>query len=77
MRYLPIFLLAMALTALGPTFAFSYSRDFHSYPRGYSGCVCLFGYGSDGCTEVVSCSSEGGSCTKSCKLSADNFTPRR
>ena len=80
MRFLQVFLLAIAWTALAPTLAFAYSNDARSPANAiYSGCDCHFGYGSNGCTEAVTCSSEGGRCVRSCQLTthAENSSPRR
>lgn len=72
MRILPVLLTAVALTALGSSFAFAYSsKNIHNASSAYTGCVCLYGYGSDGCREVVSCGAGGGRCIKACQLPAD------
>lgn len=79
MRSLHIFLMAIALTVLGPTLAFSYSNDARSASYAYyGGCDCHFGYGSNGCTVAVACSSEGGHCARACELprDAENSSPR-
>jgi hypothetical protein len=66
MRLLHAFLFATALTALGSGFAFAASNP--SPGMSYDGCVCRFGYGTNGCIESVACGSSGGRCAQACKL---------
>jgi len=35
-------------------------------------CVCLFGYGTNGCVVALACEGEGGHCSKSCVPPDDN-----
>jgi hypothetical protein len=42
----------------------------------YSGCVCRFGYGGDACQTDVACTSEGGSCTRSCAPPQSDYSRR-
>lgn len=34
----------------------------------YAGCFCSFGYGTNSCSDAVSCQSEGGRCTRACTI---------
>jgi hypothetical protein len=34
----------------------------------YTGCICNFGYGPNSCSDAVSCESEGGRCTRACRI---------
>jgi hypothetical protein len=69
MRFLHVFLIATSLTALGSSVAFAYSNPARG--GSYNGCICHFGYGSNGCIESVSCGSSGGRCVQACKLPTD------
>jgi hypothetical protein len=60
-------LMAITLSCVGPAFASHRGHDIEASYR-YSGCMCHFGYGDNGCAEAVSCSGEGGNCTGSCVL---------
>lgn len=69
--------IVLAAVNLAPSFAVAHSyhrhhhRHFHRcwhhhhHKMSYSICTCHFGYG-DVCSEVVSCSAEGGRCSGSC-----------
>lgn len=67
MRLVLALIAALAVTS---NFAFAHRIYDMEGAHRYSGCMCRFGYGDNGCAEVVSCSGEGGHCARACVLPA-------
>jgi hypothetical protein len=58
------------LILLGPGLSPAAAREATQLEEhnSYAGCVCNFGYGPNSCSDVVSCESEGGRCTRACRI---------
>jgi hypothetical protein len=66
MRSLLIGLVAIIITTFASTASMAALHPGVKNMNSYDGCVCHFGYGSNGCAPSVACGSEGGQCAEAC-----------